>query len=226
MRATRQYSEYPELPSLADEVQLLDVDEQPTGPLHALVVDHLLLNDGEAVWVDAAGHAVATSLAQLAPSQRILDRIQVARAFTAHQHFELVTQLPDVVDADTSLVVLPAMEYFYRDADTLHGDVADDLFLRGLATVARIATQQDVPVLVTRTESDGLGEPIANAAADVITCEQTRFGPRFEADDFETLVYPVEGGYVQTTIAFWNHVLEERQPLYETAGTPSPEVTG
>jgi hypothetical protein len=225
MRDTRQNQSYPELPCLTGGVQLLEVDGPVACPLHSLVLDHLLLHDGDAVWVDAGGHAVATSLAQLAPSQRTLDRIQVARAFTAHQHFSLVTQLQKQVDADTSLLVLPTMDQLYRDADDFRGDVAEDLFLHALAIVAGFATREDIPVLVTRTDTDGLGEPVENAAADVIMCEQTQFGPHFAADDFETLVYPVEDGYVQTTFAFWRHVLDARQPLYETAETPTPEVT-
>jgi hypothetical protein len=36
-------------------------------------------------------------------------------------------------------------------------------------------------------------------------------GPRFVGDDFETLVYPVEGGtYYQTTFAYWQQLLAAR----------------
>ena len=41
----------PELPELESGVRLLDMegDDRATGPLHSLVLDHLLLNDGTAV---------------------------------------------------------------------------------------------------------------------------------------------------------------------------------
>ena len=103
-----------------------------------------------------------------------------------------------------------------------HDDRRDALEMHQLVRSPR----NRIPVLVTRTATTGLGEPVANAAADVITCERTKFGPRFAAEDFETLVYPVGEGYVQTTLAYWKHILDARQPLYATAETPTPEVTG
>jgi len=57
-------------------------------------LDHLLLHDGPAFWVDANGHATTTTLAQIAPSQRLLNRIHVTRGFTAYQHYSAVCDLP------------------------------------------------------------------------------------------------------------------------------------
>ncbi|UPW02234.1 hypothetical protein M0R88_09095 [Halorussus gelatinilyticus] len=211
----------PELPELETGVRLLDVDgdERATGPLHSLVLDHLLMNDGNAVWVDAAGHAVSQSLASLAPSGRTLDRIRVARGFTAYQHYSLVRRLPEQVDEDTSLVVCPAFDHFYRDTET-YADEGDELFLRALATVASVADEYDVPVLVTRSKQDSFSDPLAAAATETIRCEQTKFGPRFVGDEFETLVYPMEDGTVQTTLSFWRCVLEARVSAAETTTTP------
>jgi hypothetical protein len=48
-------------------------------------------------------------------------------------------------------------------------------------------------------------------------CEQTRFGPRFIGDEFETLVYPIENGTVQTRLAFWQRVLQTRVSDTESA---------
>ena len=71
------------LPSLCDGITLLDVEGGRGVPiLQSLVLDHLLLHDGPAFWVDANGHATTTTLAQIAPSQRLLNRIHVARGFT------------------------------------------------------------------------------------------------------------------------------------------------
>ena len=58
------------------------------------MLDHLLLHDGPAFWVDANGHATTTVLAQIAPSRRLLDRIHIARGFTAYQHYGAVCNLP------------------------------------------------------------------------------------------------------------------------------------
>lgn len=215
----------PELPELDAGVRLLHVkgDDRAPGPLHSLVLDHLLLNDGTAAWVDAGGHAVTKSLASIAPSMRTLDRIQVARGFTPNQHYELVRRLPERVSETTSLVVCPGFDRLYRDAET-YADEGEDLLLRALATVVGIADRYNIPVLVTCSESDSFSEPLAAAADETITCEQTKFGPRFTGSEFETLVYPMGNGVLQTTLTFWKRVLEARQPVYETAETPQ-EVT-
>lgn len=228
MRTTQQNGgrSEPELPTLEAGVRLLDVngDKRATGPLHSLVLDHLLLNDGNAVWMDAGGHAVSQSLASLAPSMRVLDRIRVARGFTANQHYDLIRQLPDHVDEDTSLVVCPAFDHLYRDAET-YADEGEDLMLRALATVTRMASEHDVPALVTRSSTDSFAAPLEAAAQETLRCEQTKFGPRFVGDEFETLVYPMENGMVQTTLTFWKRVLQTRVSVQDTAATPTPEVS-
>ena len=214
----------PELPELGPGVRLLDVDgDRATGPLQSLVLDHLLSHDGDAVWVDAGGNAVTQNLASLAPSMRTLDRIHVARGFTPHQHYDLIRQLPEQVGEETALVVCPDLDRLYRDAET-YADESEDLFLRALATVAGIADRHDVPVLVTRSQMDSFTDPLAAAAVETIRCERTQFGPRFVGEEFETLVYPLEDGTVQTTLAFWKRVLQARVTAHETAMTPQ-EVT-
>ena len=210
----------PELPELDAGVRLLNVDgDRATGPLHSLVLDHLLLNDGEAVWIDAGGHAVSQSLASLAPSGRTLDRIQVARGFTPHQHYELIQELAEQVGDDTSLIVCPALDRHYREAET-YADEAEDLFMRTLATVVGVADRHAIPALVTRSEQDSFSKPLEVAAQETITCKQTKFGPRFVGDDFETVVYPLDNGMVQTTLAFWKRVLQARASVHETTETP------
>lgn len=223
-------------PSVDEGVTLLDIEGDRGVPVvQSLVLDHLLLADGPAFWVDTNGYATTTSLARLAPSNRLLDRIRVARGFTAYQHFGLIDDLSRAVNqclratattsdggrssagrghqstTGPSMIVAPAVDARYRDDDTLRGETASTLLARGLARLRAYADGYDVPVLVTRSESDGFTEPIEQAADHYITCERTRFGPRFISEDFETLVYLVDdGSYYQTTFAYWRHVLATR----------------
>jgi hypothetical protein len=202
--------------------------------LQSLVLDHLLTVDGPAFWVDADGHATTTTLARIAPSQRLLDHIHVARGFTASQHYGAVRDLPAAVNrslraaaarpgtgqhrtatddapATPSLIVAPAVDAQYRADDTLGEADAETLQARTLAALATYADGYDVPVLVTRSDQDAFTEPIATAADNYLACEQTRLGPRFVGDEFETLVYPVEdGAYYQTTFAYWWQILAAR----------------
>jgi hypothetical protein len=226
------------LPQLDDGITLLDVEGGRGVPvLQSLVLDHLLLHDGPAFWVDANGYATTTTLAQIAPSQRLLNRIHVARGFTAYQHYGAICDLPTAVnksiqmsttdaraagrgepsrDEDTSshtpaLIVAPAVDAQYRADDTLGETHAKTLQARTLARLTTYADGYDIPVLVTRTQRDDFTEPVATAADHHLECEQTRMGPRVVGEDFETLVYPVDdGAYFQTTFAYWRQLLAAR----------------
>jgi hypothetical protein len=210
----------PELPTLDPGVTLLSTEERATGPLQALVLDHLLLQGGEALWVDSHGHAQSQLLGRLAPSRRVLDRVRVARGFTPTQHATLVERLPDRVTPETSLVVLPAIDGQYR-GDELPREDSRELFLRSLATVGRLARERDLPVLVTRRRDDEFGAPAAAAADATVACERTEFGPRFRTEAFETLVYPGEpDGTVQTTLAYWTRILAARDPVHGATANP------
>lgn len=226
------------LPSLENGITLLDVDGSRGVPiLQSLVLDHLLMHDGPAFWVDANGHATTTTLAQIAPSQRLVDRIHVARGFTAYQHYGAVDELSMAVnqsiqhsagtsqlggqrapgrDDDSSqhtpsLIVAPAVDAQYRADDTLGEAHAETLQARTLARLATYADGYDIPVLVTRSTQSEFTAPVAMAADQHLECKQTRMGPRFVGDDFETLVYPVDdGAYYQTTFAYWQQLLGAR----------------
>ncbi|WP_336345968.1 hypothetical protein [Halalkalicoccus ordinarius] len=214
----------PELPSLSGGVHLLE-SESVRGPLQTLVLDHVLTNRGPAYWIDTHGHATTQPLARLAPDPQVLDRIRVARGFTTVQHYALTETLATVVDGTASLIVCPAVDGLYRD-DGFREDERQAMLVRVLAMVSALAREYDLPVVLTRTQGDAFSEPVANAAGDVIECEQTRMGPRFCSSTFETLVYPLGNGQVQTTLSFWERILKARQPVYDTAqiGPQSPEV--
>lgn len=240
------------LPSLNPGITLLDIeDSRGVRLLQSLVLDHLLLNNGPAFWVDANGHATTTTLSQIAPSQRLLNRIHIARGFTAYQHYGAVCDLSTAVnksirtstadtvaagrqalvrDEDTSrhtpsLIIAPAVDSQYRADDTLGETNAKTLQARTLARLSTYAEGYDIPVLVTRNERNEFTEPVATAADHYLKCEQTRMGPRIVGKDFETLVYPVDdGAYYQTTFAYWRQLLAARATqvgVVPTTPTPS-----
>jgi hypothetical protein len=207
----RMESETVELPSLNHGIHLLETDSRTSGALQSLALDHLLTRGtpGEAVWVDNHGNGSTQPLARLAPGMRVLRRIAIARGFTAFQHYSLLEDLTAQVMDETALVVLPELDWFYRHDDLDHGE-AERMVSAGVSLVEDLHQRSDVPVLVTQTAEDNLSQPI-RTAAEVIQCKQTRHGPRFVGEDFETLVYP-GNGYVQTTIAYWNRILSARHP--------------
>jgi hypothetical protein len=217
-----------DLPDLDDVVQLLDTEDTDVRPpLHALTIDRVLLagasGESTATWVGTGQHAQTTSLHDLAPAPRVLDRIEVARGFTPYQHHALVQKAIDRLDATSVLFVVPAVDAPYRDSD-LPDEDAREMLLRVLAQLASVPRQYNIPVLVTRTGTDSFGEAVGELAADTLTYRETRCGPRFEGGDHETLVYDLGGGWVQTTLAYWQQVLDSRQALYASTDSdvPSP----
>jgi hypothetical protein len=162
----------PVLPSLDDGVTLLDVDGRGVPVVQSLALDHLLTRDAPAFWVDTAGCARTTTLARVAPTWRLLERVHVARGFTPYQHHAAVADVPDAVlettgatgatggsartgDAaddpvDPALFVAPVVDARYRDADDLPREHAQQLFARTLARLRRYADAYDAPVLLTR----------------------------------------------------------------------------
>lgn len=205
---TKTPPETPTLPQLDPGVTLLTAGAGTTSALHSLVLDHVLLSEGQALWVDSHGRAATTSLAKLAPSRRTLDRIHVARAFTAFQHYSIVEDVPAAVTDDTALVVAPEVEYFYAN-DDLRGGEGKTMLAAALEQLSDLATAADVPVLLSRHAPHGLGEVLTEHCDETLACTRTRFGPRFTGEDFETLVYECAGG-TQTTLAFWRRVLQQR----------------
>ena len=240
------------LPSLDDGITLLDVEGNRGVPiLQSLVLDHLLLHDGPAFWVDANGHATTTTLARIAPSRRLLDRIHVARGFTAYQHYGAVCNLPTAVNQiirnstandsgrprqpqnqdgsphTPSLIVAPAVDAQYRADDSLGERHTATLQARTLAKLQAYAEGYDIPVLLTRSERDEFTAPINMAANHHLECDHTRMGPRIRGEDFETLVYPVDdGAYYQTTFAYWRQLLAARATqIGVEPATPAPSTS-
>lgn len=211
----------PELPTLDAGIHLLEADSRTSGALHSLVLDHLLTRDEgtEAIWVDSRGNGSTQPFARIAPSKRILERIDIARGFTAFQHYSLLDTLAAHVTSETALVVLPDVDWFYRSED-LHRSEGERMLSAGVALVEDLHERTNVPVLMTRTASDGFSRPVRNVADSVVRCELTEQGPRFTGGGFETLVYSGRG-FVQTTLAYWQRILTQRHP---DAATTRSEV--
>lgn len=213
----------PELPRLNTGIQLLETQERAIGPLHTLVLDHLLMEGGDAVWIDARNYGTSVHLANVAPSPRVLDRIHIARGFTPFQHQSLIQDAINELTGDVSLIVTPAIDAPYR-SDDVRGAEPQAMLLKSLSRVSRYARYEDIPVLTTRVRNDDFSAPIGTIAADVIEVENTDFGPRFRGDDFETLVYASNGPTQQTTLAYWARILQARQPVYETSDAPETAI--
>ncbi|EMA70854.1 hypothetical protein [Halorubrum distributum] len=69
-----------DFPELTPGVTLVGVDDDlGVTPVQVLLLDHVLDGDAPAFWVDGANRANTTRLRELAPSDHVLDRVEVAR---------------------------------------------------------------------------------------------------------------------------------------------------
>jgi len=206
----------PELPTLEEGLTLVQCEDDPRLVLQTLAVDKLLLEGGDAIWLGTGHYATTETLVEVAPDRRILDRVQVARAFQAYEHTTLVRRLEEIVDNSTAVIIVPDIDACYRNSDVQGAD-GQEMLVRSLAPLARIAREHEIPVLCTRTRDDDFSEPVEAAASSTLVSEETPMGPRFVGEEFETLVYPLGDGWVQTTLAFWRRILEARKPIHSAA---------
>jgi len=217
-----------ELPELGSGLTLVDADSNlGVTPVQSLLLDRVFAGNGDAYWVDAAGAARTTRLRELVPDKRYLQRVHVARGFTAYQQTSLLDRLTGDYVTTPSVVVATGIDRLYRD-DDVPTDTAQELLVRSLAALARVGRVHDVPVVVTRSRADEFAEPIVNAAQTHLRCEDTPFGPRFTdaTGDVETLVYHLGDGWVQTTLAYWQEVLTHRARMHDALGVNEETTPG
>jgi hypothetical protein len=198
-----------EVPDLEPGINLVETSRVRTTSLHQVALGHLD-PDGTAVWFDARGNAATYLLDQ---EFRRTPNLEIARAFTAYQHYELVRTLPGDLPRNLDLIVLPCVASLYCDEDVPDAEGVHYLE-SALAILDAVADVTDVPVLVSCLEDSPLVGKVRDAATKTITYEATAHGVRFVADDFETTVYWGDG-FFQTTIPYWIELLgavEEADP--------------
>jgi len=190
----------PDVPTLDAGMTLL----RPPGPrstaVHRVALATLAATTGVAYWVDARNAADTYALYDLADSARRLDRLRVARAFTAYQHHTLGRRLVERVDARTGLLVVPNVAALYRDEDVPRYR-RERLLDSTVRTLAALADAREIPTLVS-VPADYDAGPVADHADREVRCERTDLGYRFDGPGVETTVY-VQDGYWQTTIPYW-----------------------
>jgi hypothetical protein len=190
-------------PDLEPGLNLLWAPPRSTA-LHHVALSALHEVDGLGIWIDARDTASTSVLHDLA-TPLTLDRLRIARSWTAYQHHELVRQLPGVIDAKTDLLVLPAVASLYEDDDVPSPE--DRQYLSStLAILEELAKALDLSILMSTPVSGEFPSLVQDHADYEIEFEPTPLGYRFEAEDFETTVYWGDGWW-QTTIPYWVELL-------------------
>ena len=155
----------------------------------------------ETLWIDARG-AVSTYALTADADRSALAGIRVARAFTAHQHHELVRQAVGAATDRTGLVAAPNVAALYAAADGPDAET-DRLFEATCSLLSGIADALAAPVLTSAPDAPGdYHDVVTDQAAHEITCRRTGLGYAFEAPGFTDPGY-WQDGWWQTTIPYW-----------------------
>jgi hypothetical protein len=106
-------SEPPERPGLDDGLRLLETEDRGRDAIHALVLGRALGEQSDVYWVDANAMASAQSLTTMAPTECVLESVQVSRAQTSDQRFPLVEIVRQLAQDDTALLVATGFDDVY-----------------------------------------------------------------------------------------------------------------
>lgn len=154
-----------------------------------------------ALWVDSRNTANTYRLYEAVDNDHVLSGLEIARAFTAYQHFELCRQLCRRGTSDTTLVCLPNITSLYQDDDVPTHE-RDQLFGAVCAGLAGLVETYSLRILLSTPATNELVDQLTALADRELQVETTPFGCYFEGDGYETTVYPTRGGW-QTTIPYW-----------------------
>lgn len=195
------------LPQLDQGMNLLRNKTGEKFGIQSLAINQMISNNKTVYWVDSKEKASLTTLNNLIPNSSILERIKVARSFTAYQHYSLIQELKNKVSYTTSLIVIPEINWFYRDM--VNGEKLR-MIKEEINILMNISNHYDIPVLWSLYENgdDSVKELIRRVSDEEIEFEVTEMGPKFSSSNFKTYFYSVNG-YFQTTIDFWRAILKQ-----------------
>lgn len=108
-----------------------------------------------ALWIDTENHGSSYQLAA-AGDQEILEKVEIARAFTTYQHYTLVQRIDDYINTDTELVLLPSIDGLYETGQ-LGEEESQELLKQSLNHLKKLAENKDLEIAVTVSKA-GKGE--------------------------------------------------------------------
>jgi polyhydroxyalkanoate synthesis regulator phasin len=167
------------------------------------------------VWIDSGNQASTYALS--AVDEALLDRVEIGRAFTPLQHFQLVSRLDEFVSKETEVVVLPSIDLLYAKGQ-MKEEEAERCFQEMLERLEEYRKKFEFKVLLS-TESQ-IGFHALEYVTNRIEMSENSEGTRYSSKNYETLVYPV-GKMYQTTVPYYQRgeQWEEPTPLTATTST-------
>lgn len=174
--------------------------------LHKITAQKTGKHGYKALWIDTENHGSSYQLAA-AGNQEVLDKVEIARAFTTYQHYTLVQRIDEYIKPDTELVLLPSIDGLYETGQ-LNEDESRELLKQSLNHLNKLAENKDLEIAATLSKA-GKGEYHGLVEAKSVN--------KVEADSQmlgEEIVEESGYGYrvLQTRIPDW---IENREELKE-----------
>lgn len=184
-------------PKVVDGWNLVETDTALAFPA---LIKHLAAKHKKILWIDSSNQA-NTHYFESRPE--LLDKIYIARAFTALQHQQLCKSI-----GEYDLIVAPEIDRLYEES-SLYRTEAVELFEDMLKSLKG---------KILYSISGEIGFKAEEKAGNRIKVEETNQGLKFTQKDRQTQVYTDNTG-VQTTVPFYEEVRgkwEEPIKLTET----------
>lgn len=164
----------------------------------ALVADELEGKNSKALWIDS-GNNCSTYALQAAGSQATMRKVEIARCFTPFQHVELLHQIEEFIEPETTLIVAPEVTLLYEDGQ-INEYEAEELFRDAWTELTEVVEENGLKLLVSANGE--LSYVVEAASNNTIEVAENSNGLRYKSDSFETEAYR-NGSLVQTTLPLW-----------------------
>ncbi len=123
--------------------------------LHQITAQKTSKHGYKALWIDTENHGSSYQLAA-AGNTDILEKVEIARAFTTYQHYTLVQRIEDYIENDTELVLLPSIDGLYETGQ-LSEEESRELLKQSLNHLNKLGKNKDLEIAVTLSRA-GKGE--------------------------------------------------------------------
>ncbi len=123
--------------------------------LHNITAQKTGKHGYKALWIDTENHGSSYQLAA-AGNQEVLDKVEIARAFTTYQHYTLVQRIDEYIKPDTELILLPSIDGLYETGQ-LNEDESRELLKQSLNHLNNLAENKNLEIAATLSKK-GKGE--------------------------------------------------------------------
>lgn len=152
-----------------------------------------------------------------AGGREILDKIEIARAFTTYQHYTLIQSVENELKDSTNILVVPSIDQLYIEGQ-LGEEESKELLKQSMDHLNRVSQELELKVIVTVKRSNEMKEIVQSYVDKEID------GSKIETESFDRGSY-VDPYSFQTTIPdYLQRTDRERDNEWEELTKPTETI--